>query len=306
MIGRHEGICVTKSDERPMLRALNQSNFGFQHNHAGAFRANQRSRHVKSILGQQLIQVIAGNTPGDFRVARSDQVGVLVSQGPQLGVNRAATPPLDNYGIELVLVSGGSHRNLGAVVEENAQFFDIVDGFSGEQRMRAAGIIPDHPSERAAAMGGRIGTEGEMVFLGFISQRVQDDAGLNSGESPVRVDLQDLVHVLGEVQDHRDIAALPGQTRAGPSRQDRSAVFPARGHRGDHILFVTRNDKTDGNLAVVRAVRRIQGAAATIEAHFTFHHSLQFVLQLGCLRERVDRFSMRAERQGSQSLHDVL
>src|SRR5467141_1109815 len=210
MIGRHKSICVTKSDERPMLRAFNQSDFGFEHNYAGAFRAYQRSRHVKSILGKQLIQVIAGNTPGDFRVARSDQVGVLVSQGPQLGVNRAATPPLDNDVIQLVLVSGGSHRNLGAVVEENAQFFDIVDGFSGEQRMRAAGIIPDHPTERAAAMRGRIGTKSELVF------------------------------VLNEVEDHRDIATLPGQTRAGPTRQDRSAVFPARGYRGDYILFVAR------------------------------------------------------------------
>src|SRR6266566_1824347 len=91
--------------------------------------------------------------------------------------------------------------------------------------MRAAGIIPDHPSERAAAMGGRIGTKSEMVFLGLISQRVQDDAGLNSGESPVRIDLEDLVHLLGEVQDHRDIAALPGQTRAGPRGRTGAPYF---------------------------------------------------------------------------------
>ena len=52
--------------------------------------------------------------------------------------------------------------------------------------MCAAGIISDHPSEGAAAVGGRVGTEREMVFLGFISQRVEDDAGLHSRESPIR------------------------------------------------------------------------------------------------------------------------
>jgi len=46
---------------------------------------------------------------GIVGLARSDQVGVLVSQGPKLGSKSARErPPLDNYGIELVLVSGGS------------------------------------------------------------------------------------------------------------------------------------------------------------------------------------------------------
>ena len=65
-------------------------------------------------------------------------------------------------------------------------------------------------------MGRRIGAKGQMVFLSLIPQSVQDDAGLNSGHSPVRVELKNFVHVLGEIQHHRDIAALPGQTRAAP------------------------------------------------------------------------------------------
>jgi len=104
-------------------------------------------------------------------------------------------------------------------------------------------------------MRGGIGAEGEVVFLGFISQCVQDDARLDPGESPLRIDLKDLVHVLGEVQHHRDIAALSGKTRAGPAGQDRGAVFLARSHSRDHILVIAWNDQTDGNLPVIRTVR---------------------------------------------------
>jgi hypothetical protein len=84
------------------------------------------------------------------------------------------------------------------------------------------------------------------------------------------IQLDDLVHVLGKVQHDGDIAALSGQAGSGSSRKDRSAVFPARGHRRDHVFGMTRDNQPDRNLTIVRAVRGIQGAAAAIETYFAF------------------------------------
>ena len=60
----------------------------------------------------------------------------------------------------------------------------------------------------------RIGSEGQIVFFGGISQPVEHDTGLDAGEFPCRVQLHNRVHVFGEVHDHRYIAALPGERSA--------------------------------------------------------------------------------------------
>jgi hypothetical protein len=66
------------------------------------------------------------------------------------------------------------------------------------------------------------------------------------------------------------IAALSGQAGSGSSRQDRSAIVPARGHRRDRVFSITRDNQADRNLTIIRAVRGIQGAAAAIETYFAF------------------------------------
>jgi hypothetical protein len=63
---------------------------------------------------------------------------------------------------------------------------------------------------------------------------------LNACVSLEGIQLDDLVHVFGKVQHDGDIAALSGQAGPGSSRQDRSAVLPARGHGRDHIFGITR------------------------------------------------------------------
>ena len=98
----------------------------------------------------------------------------------------------------------------------------------------------------------------------------------------------------------------PARLVPAPRGRTGSAVFPARGHRGDHIVVIARNDQADGNLPVIRAVGCIQRAAAAIEAHFAFHDALQFVLKFGCLGKRVNGLAMRTERQWRQSRNDVL
>src|SRR5258707_10044812 len=116
-----------------------------------SLRAHQRARHVKSVLGKQIVEVISRNASGDFRKAGSDQVCVLVSNSPQRTVNLSASSALrDNC--SQVAFARRAHGHLRTVVEQNAKFFDVVDGFSAKKRVRATGIISDHPANSAAVV----------------------------------------------------------------------------------------------------------------------------------------------------------
>ncbi len=46
-------------------------------------------------------------------------------------------------------------------------------------------------------------------------------------------------------------------------------MLAAHGHRGNYIIHVARDDQPDGNLPVVRGIRRVQRAGACIETHLT-------------------------------------
>jgi hypothetical protein len=54
--------------------------------------------------------------------------------------------------------------------------------------------------------------------------------------------------------------------------------------------FIARHNQADGNLPVIRSVRRIQRAATLVEAHLAAQRALQLVFQLKSLRERINGF----------------
>ena len=81
--------------------------------------------------------------------------------------------------------------------------------------MHAAGIVPDHAADGASAVGSGIGTEGELVLLGGGAQMIEDYARLNAGNALVRIELHNLRHILREIKNDSDIAALTCER--GPS-----------------------------------------------------------------------------------------
>ena len=60
-----------------------------------------------------------------------------------------------------------------------------------------------------------------------------------------------LIHVFREIDNHRDIAALPSQTRAAAAAGDWRSKFSTSGDGCDHIAAITRNYYANRNLAVI-------------------------------------------------------
>src|SRR5579862_5407224 len=56
LFGGNEDVRIAQSNQGPVLRAVDQPKFGLQHGDAGAFAADERARHMESVLWQKLIQ----------------------------------------------------------------------------------------------------------------------------------------------------------------------------------------------------------------------------------------------------------
>src|SRR5215207_8918745 len=118
-------------------------------------------------------------------------------------------------------------------------------------------------------MGGRIRPEGEVVLLRRMAQVVEHAARLDSGELPLRIDLEYLVHVLGKIHHHGNVAALAGETGPAAASQKWCSMASRRCNRVNHVIGVSGYDHADRHLAVVGAIRGIQCPAPGIESYFT-------------------------------------
>ena len=125
----------------------------------------------------------------------------------------------------------------------------------------------------------RIGREGEVVLLSARAKPVEHQTRLHAREAALGVEPKQLVEVLGAVDDQGHVAALTGQRRAGAARDDGRAVLSRGRHRLDHVAQRARDHHSDGHLAIVRGVGRVERAAAVVEAHLAAQPGLERPLQ---------------------------
>ena len=133
--------------------------------------------------------------------------------------------------------------------------------------MRTAGVVADHSSNGAVLMCRRIGSEGKVVLFGGVAQLIVDQPGFDPSVVFLRVQLEQTVEVLGEVQHDRDIAGLSSEARSSAAPQDGNAMLAADCDRFDDVLDRARDDSANGDLTIVREVGGVDRARSRIEAH---------------------------------------
>src|SRR5581483_1113605 len=152
------------------------------------------------------------DAPGDFRERPAHELAVPVAQRLEPRVDLPAPPASADDLPELVL-AGRADRHPEPVVREDLEPLGVVDRLAARQRVGPAGVVSDHSAERTMIVRLWIGPEGQAVRLCGVAQRVANRPGKNARETTMRVELDDPVHVLAEVEHHRRIAALSGETR---------------------------------------------------------------------------------------------
>src|SRR6185437_57530 len=215
-IGNHQQNAVLRTVNEPCLRTQNES--------ACALGSNQCPRDVKAVLWQQIVEIVTRNATRNMRKASANFVSVGVAQRSQALIDPGSTAAglCDSFQLA---VACGADGNSEAIVGEDVELFNILRGLSTQHRMRTAGVVADHSSNGAVLMCRRIGSEGKVVLFGGIAQLIVDQPGFDPGVVFLRVQLEQTIEVLGEVQHDRDIAGLSSEARSSAAPQDGNAML---------------------------------------------------------------------------------
>ena len=209
VVGGEEDVGEANADEGSAGWGFDELEGGAEDNGAGAFAADQGSCEVEVVFGEEFVEVVAGDSARDAWEAGADLVGVGVAELFERGVDLADAASGGDVGGEFGL-GGGAYGEAGAVVKEEVEGEDVVDGFAAHERVDAAGVVADHAADGAAGVRGGVGSEGEVEALGGIADAVEDYAGLDADGPVPDVDGVHFVHVFGEVEDDSEVGS-PGR-----------------------------------------------------------------------------------------------
>ena len=90
----------------------------------------------------------------------------------------------------------------------------MVERLAVGDGVRAGRVVAAHPADGRPVRGGRVGAEEEPQRPDVGVQLVLDEAGLDAAPALLLVHLEDPVHELREVHDHRVVHRLAGEARA--------------------------------------------------------------------------------------------
>jgi hypothetical protein len=132
--------------------------------------------------------------------------------------------------------------------------------------MCAAGVVSNHAAQSAAVVTRGIGRESQVMFLGGIAKMVEHNTRLHPSDAAGWVNLKDIRHVLGKIQDDGDVAALAGKGRTSAPAQKRRFEFAAQRNCGENVIGIAGENDSDGDLAIIRSVGGVERAGSVIEA----------------------------------------
>jgi len=128
-------------------------------------------------------------------------------------------------------------------------------------------------------VAGGVGGEGQVIRFGGVAEMVEYDSGLDAGDAARGIDLENLSHVPGEIEDDGDVAALSGERGSATATEQRSAEVPADGDGGFNIIGIAWENYADWDLAVIGAVSGVEGAATVVETDIPADVSSQGFVQ---------------------------
>src|SRR4051812_11161618 len=115
--------------------------------------------------------------------------------------------------------------------------------------MDAAGVISEHPANRAVIMSRGIRTEDQAPSFDLSQHFIEHDARLNPDQFLLFIDFEHAIVVLGEVNDHGDVATLASQAGSTAAASDGCAKFSASRNGVDDVELVAWDNDSNWNLS---------------------------------------------------------
>jgi hypothetical protein len=126
-----------------------------------------------------------------------------------------------------------------------------------------------------------IWTEREAVRVGGVSQVVERDAWLNARRARRPVDADNVIEMLGRVDDHRDVATLTCDACSRAAAEDGCAMAAADRYRVDDVVSRPRNDHTYRSVAVIRGIGCVERPIRGLETHLAGYGVREIAGQTG-------------------------
>ncbi|CDK40584.1 hypothetical protein BN903_34 [Halorubrum sp. AJ67] len=213
------------------------------------------------------MEVVPGDGALEVRILLVDLRSVVLDERPR----RLVEGRLQVVARDDRLVLRGVEDDLAgldqrAVREHDRQLLRVRVRDPVPHRVRPGGVVADSADDGRPRGGGRVGRELQPVLGEAVVEVVLNDAGLDHCPPVVGADLQNLVHVRGEVQHH---AARPdglsAQRGAGPPRDDRDTVVGGDFHRGLNVRDRARDHDPGRSRLIDAPVRRVQHLRVLVE-----------------------------------------
>ena len=76
VVGRGKRVGISETDQRTVLRTVDQLQLCLEHDRARALGAHECPGDVKSVLGQQFVEVVSGHPPRNARESLANAIAV--------------------------------------------------------------------------------------------------------------------------------------------------------------------------------------------------------------------------------------
>ena len=258
VVGGGGHVRISEDDEHRRGLAGHEPDRGLGDQGQGSLAADEEGGEVPPVLGQEVLQRVAGDLALEAAEAGAD--------GREVGC--------DEFGQAVDGVhaqAAGAGRGLAPVGQEQAQPVDVVRGPPEGHGVGAAGVVADHAAEGRPVLRGGVGPEAQPEGSRGLLQVGHDHARLDAGGAGVGVDAEDGVHVAGEIEDDPRADGVARAGRAAAAAGDRYAEFAGDGQGGGDVLRIDRADDRARRYPVVRGVRGVFGPAARTGAHLSAH-----------------------------------
>ena len=250
------GVCgvghrrVAQDRQRPGRGVLDQTHRRVEHDAEGALGADQEAVEPTAVLWQQVLEGVAGHLAPEAAELGAGDLEVPVDRGASTSV--VEEPLLACVEDALARPKRASRNHWRArhraVGQQHGQRLDVVHGAAVAEGARAAGVVADHPADRAAGVRRRVRAEPQAGRDGQTLQRGVHDSGLHPCGARLPVELEHPVQVPAGVDHDPGTDRVAGDGGAGAPHRERRAVLARDGERGRDLVGSRGRTTTCGGI----------------------------------------------------------
>ena len=194
------------------------------HRDQGALGPDDHLAGIEGTVTDEFVQVVSAHAPHDPGIPGLDLVPVLVGDAADFAKDPALQAAECGL-LAVFAVAGRLEDRPRAVAQDHVEFQHVVDRLPVDDGMGTAGVVADHAADvRPVARGNVRGEEQSHRFQVGV-EFVEHHAGLDPGPLLLDVDLEDPVHVPGEVDLDAAAYRLAAQAGSSAAGRDGNASF---------------------------------------------------------------------------------